>query len=308
MAISVFLKAFARRAQLPSSLSSYESVFRNVNNHWVSSPLSKPFTSSRAYCSKPDHNDPVVQYVTETRKLPESNLTKVVFKYVRANDEYQEESTPLKPVTKVLEIPRGYTYFEFRRGDDVSYCNLGDFCYSLIMRYKEVTESTTGKRVSEICLVEASFFKERIRSIMDRAAAALNVHRMINYIEKSEDFFPSDINSGAGSQLLIDLNEIFEIRIWEKITSGDKHVLEIIVSELQSNGFDFTKDPVALQKIEEAVERAMTRMTNAIKLNLPVSAGEPDMSTTISWGKCDGLPVLRSVMFPPNLLKVRRRQ
>ncbi|KAI3910286.1 hypothetical protein MKW92_053945 [Papaver armeniacum] len=255
-------------------------VFRNVNNPWVSSPLSKPFTSRRAYCSKPDHNGPVAEF----------------------------SNTSLKPVTKALEIPTGYRYFEFRHGDDVCYYNLGDFCYSLLMRYKEATESTTGKRVSEICLVEPSFFKERIRSIMDSAAVAQDVHRMINYFEKSEDIFPRDRNSGAGSQLVIDLDEIFEIRIWEKITSGDKHVLEIIVSELQSNGFDLTKDPVALQKIEEAVERAMTRMTNAIKLNLPVSAGEPDMSTTISWGKCDGLPVLRSLMFPPNLLKVHRRQ
>ncbi|XP_026438817.1 uncharacterized protein LOC113337331 isoform X2 [Papaver somniferum] len=94
----------------------------------------------------------------------------------------------------------------------------------------------------------------------------------------------------------------------EKITSGDKHVLKIIVSELKSNGFDFTKDPVALQKIEGAVERAMSRMTNGIKLNLHVPTGEPDISTTISWRKCAGLPILKTLTLPPNTLMVPRLQ
>ncbi|KAI3932498.1 hypothetical protein MKW92_042197 [Papaver armeniacum] len=254
MAISVLLKAFTRRGQPSISSSSYEYVFRNVNIPRTSSLLSKPFTSlgsSRAYCSNPYHSDPVAQ--NQTKKLPESNLTKVVFKYVCSNDKSQDGRRPL--IRKVLEIPTGDTSFE----SDME--------------------------------------------IRD-AADALNLDCKIHHISKTEASFPS----GNDSRINIYLDKLFEIRIWEKITSCDKHVLEIIVSELKSNGFDFAKDPVALQKIEGAVERAMTRMTNGIKLHLPVPAGEPDISTTISWGKCAGLPILKTFTLPPNALTVPHLQ
>ncbi|MCL7034886.1 hypothetical protein MKW94_020248 [Papaver nudicaule] len=303
MAVSVFLKAFARRGQLPISHSAYQSVFRNVNTSWNSSLLGRTFTSlgSRAFCSKPDHSDPVVQ--DQTKKLPESNLTKVVFKYVCENDESREASRPFKPVVrKVLEIPGGRTFFEWRRdGDGVCYYDLSDLCYSTFRRFKEAAESTTGIRVSAVYLVYPSLFKEHIRSIMDRAADVLNVDCMIYHIEKIEDPFLIGENPGSGCGLRWNLDELFAIRIWEKITSGDKHVLETIVSQLKRDGFDFTEDSEALQKIGGAVERAMTRMTNVIKLNLPVPAGEPDISTTVSWGNCAGLPILETISLPPQL-------
>ncbi|KAI3910282.1 hypothetical protein MKW92_053941 [Papaver armeniacum] len=282
MAISVLLKAFARRAQLPSSLSYYESVFRNVNYPRTSSPLSTQFRSlgSRAYCSKADHSDPAAQNQIK------SNLTKVVFKYVCANDESQEDSRPIKPIIrKVLEIPSGHTLFEHRDGDVVGY-------------FKEESELASGQRVSEICFVEASLFKERIRSIMNSAA----VNCMI---EKTKASFPNGKNSRCGLRLEIDPDDLFKVRVWEMITGGDKHVLDIIVSELKRNGFDFTEDPVTLQKVGEAVERAMTRMTNGIKLHLPVPAGKPDMSATISWGKYVGPPALEIFSVAPSKVAVR---
>ncbi|XP_026453105.1 uncharacterized protein LOC113353844 isoform X1 [Papaver somniferum] len=156
MAISVFLKPFTLRAQLPSSLSLCGSVFRNVNHPRTRSLLSTQFRSlgSRAYCSKADHSDPVAQ---------------------------------------------------------------------------------------------------------------------------------------------------------EILTEGDKQVLDIIVSELKRNGFDFTKDPVTLQKIEEAVERTVTRMTNKIKLDMPVPAGEPEMSALISWGKYSGPPALELFILVPTKIAIRLR-
>ncbi|MCL7036574.1 hypothetical protein MKW94_004469 [Papaver nudicaule] len=265
----------------------------NVNTSWNSSLLGKTFTSlaSRAFCSKPDNSDPVTQ--SQANKLPESNLTKVVFKYVCAND----ESRPFVPlITEVLETPRGNTYIAVRQRDDVTYVNLIDFCYSYLMQRKEDAESNNGERVSEISCIDASFFAERIRSIIDSAGDLLNESCMIRLLsQETEDCIRSSKMSGTGCKLTIDLDVLFDIRIWEKIASGDKHVLEIIVNELKKHGFDFTEDPVALRKIEEAVERAMTRTTNVIKLNLPVPAGKPDMSTTISWGKCAGLPILRTI-------------
>ncbi|XP_026441414.1 uncharacterized protein LOC113340488 isoform X2 [Papaver somniferum] len=275
MAISVLLTALSRRGQSLSS--SYESVFRTVNTSWNSSLLGNTSTSlgSRAFCSKSDHCDSVSQYVC-------------------GHDEFRENSRSSEPIIrKVLEIPRGHTFFECRDGDDVSYCNLIDFCFSLMRRLKQDAESARGERVTEMCFIEASFFKDRIRSIIDSSGDILNLKGMIDCLE-NPDSFPIGKNSGTGCKLTIDLDEYFDIRTWEKISSGDKHVLEIILSELKKNGFDFNEDPAALQKIEEAVERATTRMTNMIKLNLPVPAGKPDTSTTISWEKCAGLPILKT--------------
>ncbi|KAI3853071.1 hypothetical protein MKX03_020066, partial [Papaver bracteatum] len=62
----------------------------------------------------------------------------------------------------------------------------------------------------------------------------------------------------------------------EIITNGDKTVLENIVSQLKKNGVDFMEDPLAFQKLEQAVERAIARGSNAIKLNLPVPDGHPE--------------------------------
>ncbi|KAI3880940.1 hypothetical protein MKX03_020006 [Papaver bracteatum] len=284
MVIYVFLKTFTRHAQLPSSLSSNKSVFRNVNYPRTSSSLSTQFRSlgSRAYCSKADHSDPVAQL-----NQIKSNLTKVVFKYVCANDESQEDSRPIKPIIrKVLEIPSGHTLFEHRSGDDVGYCNLSDFLQSYLMRLKE-------------------YQILRIRSIMESAADAFNVNCMIDNSEKTKASFPIGKNSRCGLKLEIDPDDLFKGRVWEMITGGDKHVLDIIVSELRRNGFDFTEDPVTLQKIGEAVERAMTRMTNGIKLHLPVPAGNPDMSASISWGKYAGPPALEIFSVAPSKVAVR---
>ncbi|KAI3928648.1 hypothetical protein MKW98_024249, partial [Papaver atlanticum] len=121
------------------------------------------------------------------------------------------------------------------------------------MRAKEDSELASGQRVSDISFVEASLFKERIRSIMDSAAEAFKVNCMIDNIGKTKASFP---NRKCPLRLEMILDDVFNIRVWEIITDGDKQVLDIIVSELKRNGFDFTKDPVTLQKIEEAVERA----------------------------------------------------
>ncbi|RZC51033.1 hypothetical protein C5167_019463 [Papaver somniferum] len=195
----------APRAQFRTKI---EGVFRNVNSPTSSLP-SKTFTSlgGRSCCSKPDHSCPVAQNQTK------SNLRKVVFKYVCVNDESQEASRPVKPIIrKVLEIP------------------------SVLYRaIKEATELISGQTVSEIHCVEASHFKERIRRMMNSVADAFNVNCTIGNIEKTEDSFPN------GKILRLDLDDLFKIRVWEIITGGDKHVLDIIMSELKRNGFALRK-------------------------------------------------------------------
>ncbi|RZC51034.1 hypothetical protein C5167_019465 [Papaver somniferum] len=139
---------------------------------------------------------------------------------------------------------------------------------------------------------------------MDSAAEAFKANCMIDNIGKTKASFPK---RKCPLRLEMILDDVFNIRVWEILTEGDKQVLDIIVSELKRNGFDFTKDPVTLQKIEEAVERTVTRMTNKIKLDMPVPAGEPEMSALISWGKYSGPPALELFILVPTKIAIRLR-
>lgn len=139
---------------------------------------------------------------------------------------------------------------------------------------------------------------------MDSAAEAFKANCMIDNIGKTKASFPK---RKYPLRLEMILDDVFNIRVWEILTEGDKQVLDIIVSELKRNGFDFTKDPVTLQKIEEAVERTVTRMTNKIKLDMPVPAGEPEMSALISWGKYSGPPALELFILVPTKIAIRLR-
>ncbi|XP_026433673.1 heat shock 70 kDa protein F, mitochondrial-like [Papaver somniferum] len=188
----------------------------------------------------------------------------------------------------------------------------------------EAAESFSGRRVISLRIIKPPLFNLDLCSLLTKAEAVygFNVGSVIAD-EKIRDLYPSGTNPGTkvitiaadfddllldrireiirrGDKIVInsaysdnfitltvDLNDFLEIRVWEIVTHGDKTVLEMIVGELRRNGFDFAKDPLALQKVEQAVERAIARGSSTIKLNLPVTSG-PEMSMTVSWGTSDG--------------------
>ncbi|MCL7047660.1 hypothetical protein MKW94_012698 [Papaver nudicaule] len=319
MAISALLRAVTRPTQLSTCISSYESVSRNVNNPiipWVGSVLGNTLsTSSRAFCSKPNQNDLAAH--NETKRLSVSNPTKIIFKY---SDEPRENSEYFK-IRKIVEILSGDALFQLSEGGD-KYYSLRIFLTSVLENYVNAAKSFSGRRISMLIVVTPPLFKKHLESMLKKAGAfvGLNVGTLIAD-EETEDSIPVGIkseskyikvsnnlcnfvstrireimtsrdriviDSGTGCiKLTLDLNDFFDIRIWEIITNGDKTVLEIIVGELKKNRLDFTEDPMALQKLEQAVERAIARKSNAVKLNLPVPAGHPELSTTFSWGTSD---------------------
>ncbi|MCL7040933.1 hypothetical protein MKW94_017823 [Papaver nudicaule] len=290
MVISAQLRALTRCSQLSTSIFSYQSVFRNVNTPWV-------------VFSKPDLNDLAAQ--NETKRLSVSNPTSIVFK--------PKEDTKCFKIRRIVETPDGVALFELSKEGDVYYPVNKVFLH-ILKGYVRVAE-----------LYIPSFFNHNICSSLTEAAiVGMNIQGVIadeKTDEKIEDSVPSEINScsknntisdvvcdlvskfiwamirssdkmvidsGTGCiKLTLNLDDLFEIRTWEIETNGDKTVLEIIVGELQRHGFDFTEDPLALQKLEQAVERAIARRSNVVKLNLPVPAGHPEMSTTVSWGTSD---------------------
>ncbi|MCL7052076.1 hypothetical protein MKW94_000060 [Papaver nudicaule] len=302
MAISVLLRALTRRSRFSTSISSYESVFRNVNTPMIpclGSVLGKTLSlGSRAFCSKTDHNDLAAQ--NETKRLFVSNPRKIIFKYVCASDEPQEDSKCFK-IRKIVETPTGETLFGLDKGG-YRYYSLSFFYLFVQGTYCEAAESFSGRKISEWSIAVPPFFKQQLDSL-EFSSALDGIFKESGIIRISSDLldFISTrtkeimasgnrivLNSGTGCiKLTLDFNDFFDVRIWEIITNGEKTVLEIIVDELKRNGFDFAEDALALQKLEQAVERAIARRTNVVKLNLPVRAGHPEMSTTVSWGTCD---------------------
>ncbi|MCL7052075.1 hypothetical protein MKW94_000059 [Papaver nudicaule] len=304
MAISVLLRAVTRRSQLSACISSCESVFRNANTPripWGGYALGKNILIIRIFSnfSKPDHNDLAAQ--NETKRPFVSNPMKIIFKYVCATDEPQEDSKCIK-VRKIVETPTGDALFGLSKGGD-RYYSLSFFYLYVQGDYFYAAQSLSGRRVSEFCVVVPSYFKQNLDSVEFSSGLHDGIFSGPGIIYVScdlRDFISTRtreiltsgnrivLNSSTGCiKLTLDFDDFFDVRIWEILTNGEKTVLEIIVSQLKRNGFDFTEDPLALQKLEQAVERAIARRTNAVKLNLPVPSGHPEMSTTVSWGTSD---------------------
>ncbi|MCL7047659.1 hypothetical protein MKW94_000058 [Papaver nudicaule] len=348
MAISALLRAVTRRSQLSACISSYESVSRNVNTSMfpcLGSVLGKTLClGNRAFCSKPNHNDLAAQ--NDTKRLYVSNPTKIVFKYECAIDEFREDCKSFK-IRKIVEIPTGDALFELSKGGD-KYYSLKIFFTSLLLHYLEAAsleaaESFSGGKLSGVSVVIPSLFRRKLESLLGKAETVVGfnvggviadkqtVGSITNEIKSDSEyiamheiskFISSRIwkivkdrmvfNSGTGCiELTLDLDDFLEIRIWEIITNGDKTVLDVIVGELKKNGFDFTDDPLALQKLEQAVDRAITQRSNTVKLNLPVPDGHLEMSTTISWGRSDDFYAPSSDGSYTNwkpLVKVKRHQ
>ncbi|KAI3895638.1 hypothetical protein MKW98_025429 [Papaver atlanticum] len=289
-------------------------VCRNVNIPML--PWAGFILGSRALCSKPD-----IVAQNETKTLSLSSPTKIVFKYVFAGDDPQEDSKCFK-IRKIVETPTGDSLFQLSKGGD-EYYSMSTYFLSIPGNYVIAAQSFSGRRVSLLVVYFPPLFEKNLYSLLNKAKSDLGFTSVgVVGDEKTEDSIPSGTNSGSehvtipcdlynivsnriweiimrgdkivlGSdtgcmELILDFHDFLEIRTWEIITNGDKTVLENIVSQLKKNGVDFMEDPLAFQKLEQAVERAIARGSNAIKLNLPVPDGHPEVSTTVSWGTSDG--------------------
>ncbi|RZC45240.1 hypothetical protein C5167_038206 [Papaver somniferum] len=313
MVISLLLRGLARRSQISTCLSSYESVCRNVNTPML--PWASFILGSRALCSKPG-----AAAQNESKTLSVSNPTKIVFKYVCASDQPLEDSKCFK-IRKIIETPTGDALFQLINGGD-KYYSMSTFFLTIPGNYVIAAQSFSGRRVSLLVVYFPPLFEKNLYSLLNKAKSDLGFTSVgVVADERTEDSIPSGTNSGSGRvtipcdlynvvldriwdiirsgdkivsdsdtgciELILDFHDFLDIRIWEMITNGDKTVLENIVSQLKKNGFDFMEDPLAFQKLEQAVERAIARGSNAIKLILPVPAGHPEVSTTVSWYTSD---------------------
>ncbi|KAI3945658.1 hypothetical protein MKW92_004857 [Papaver armeniacum] len=229
-------------------------------------------SSSSALCSKCNAQ---IESKGETTL---TNPKKLVFNFKTSDDKRCA-------ISKIIESPNGDMLF-------VTTKTLKEMINLIIFHNKGVVEKHQGVKVTNVAFLIPPYLNDYQKQIIMEATndAGLFFERFITDIADNPYVNGTYICKGEFGILIVIPAVFDDVPIKEFILSGDKSVSETILSGLQKTRlYDLKQDPAKVQKIKEAVDRAMARMSSSnlketgIKLNLPVAAGRPDESTTITW-------------------------
>lgn len=162
----------------------------------------------------------------------------------------------------------------------------------ILQKMKKTAEDFLGTDVSEAVITVPAYFNDAQRQATKEAGeiAGLKVRRIINeptaaalaygLDKKSNDvkIVVFDLGGGTHDVSILELGDgVFEVLS----TDGDTHlggddfdqkIIEWLVAEFKSeNGIDLTKDPMALQRLKEAAEKAKIELSSSAstEINLP---------------------------------------
>jgi molecular chaperone DnaK len=163
----------------------------------------------------------------------------------------------------------------------------------VLQKMKKTAEEYLGQEVTEAVITVPAYFNDAQRQATKEAGeiAGLTVRRIINEptaaalaygLDKtSKDMKIAVFDCGGGTHdvSVLELGDgVFEV----KSTDGDTHlggddfdqrIIEWLVQEFKSEngGIDLSKDPMALQRLKEAAEKAKIELSNTTssEINLP---------------------------------------
>ena len=162
----------------------------------------------------------------------------------------------------------------------------------ILRKMKETAEAYLGETVSEAVITVPAYFNDAQRQATKDAGriAGLTVKRIINEptaaalaygLDKkgrNETIAVYDLGGGTFDISILELGDgVFEV----KSTNGDTHlggddfdqcVIGWLVKEFkEAEGIDLSKDPMALQRLKEAAERAKCELSSSTQteINLP---------------------------------------
>lgn len=202
---------------------------------------------------------------------------------------FSEVSTEKKTMTYVVESG----------SNDVVRVKIGDRNYTpqelsamTLQKMKTTAEDFLGQEVTEAVITVPAYFNDAERQATKEAGqvAGLEVKRIINeptaaalaygLDKKHKDMTIAvyDLGGGTFDISILELGDgVFEV----KSTNGDVHlggddfdavIINWLVSEFKKDeGLDLTKDPMALQRLKEAAEKAKIELssTTETEINLP---------------------------------------
>jgi molecular chaperone DnaK len=189
----------------------------------------------------------------------------------------------------------------------------------ILQKMKQTAEDYLGGKITEAVVTVPAYFNDSQRQATKEAGiiAGLDVKRIINEPtaaslaygldkKKNEKIAVYDLGGGTFDISILELGEgVFEV----KSTNGDTHlggddfdqrIIDWLVDEfLKAEGVDLSKDPMALQRLKEAAEKAKIELSSTIQtdINLPfitaTDTGPKHMNVTLSRSKfeqlCDDL-------------------
>ncbi len=219
----------------------------------------------------------------------------------------------------VGEVP-----YEVVRGDnDVARVKIGDHVYSppeisamVLQKMKQTAEDYLGEKVTEAVITVPAYFNDSQRQATKDAGriAGLEVKRIINEptaaalaygldkLKKDEKVAVYDLGGGTFDISILELGDgVFEV----KSTNGDTHlggddfdqrIIDWLADEFKkSQGIDLRSDPMALQRLKEAAEKAKSEVSTTMQteINLPYitadASGPKHLNITLTRSKFEQL-------------------
>jgi molecular chaperone DnaK len=199
---------------------------------------------------------------------------------------------------------------------------MGDKSYSpqeisafILQKIKADAESYLGEKVTEAVITVPAYFNDSQRKATKDAGkiAGLDVKRIINEptaaalaygLEKKKEgkIAVYDLGGGTFDITILEIGDgVFEV----KSTSGDTHlggddfdqkIMNWIIDEFKkSDGIDLKNDPMALQRVKEAAEKAKIELSSSQEtdINLPFitadSSGPKHLNIKLSRSKMEQL-------------------
>ena len=208
----------------------------------------------------------------------------------RQHDEVGEERKTV-PYT-VTKGDGGVARIEVEAGGDTKLYTPQEISAMILGKLKQTAEDYLGERVTEAVITVPAYFNDAQRKATKEAGqiAGLEVKRILNeptaaalaygLDKKKEDEVVAvyDLGGGTYDISILELGDgVFEV----KSTNGDTHLggddfdqrlIDYIADEFQrEEGIDLRNDPMALQRLKEAAEKAKIELSAsaATTINLP---------------------------------------
>jgi len=188
------------------------------------------------------------------------------------------------------------TNYKVTKGDDgTARVQIDDRMYApqeisamILQKMKQTADEYLGEKVTDAVITVPAYFNDAQRKATQEAGAiaGLNVKRIINEptaaalaygLDKKENEIIAvyDLGGGTFDISVLELGDgVFEV----KSTNGDTHlggddfdgrIINFLADEFKkTEGIDLRKDPMAMQRLKDAAEKAKIELSSSMKTNV----------------------------------------